>query len=219
MSPPHAWLGQPLGRGGVFELFIFIIIASRVFIIIITWDHRCDSGDTWGWVCAGLWSSGMLLSPQLLSSPVFSLRSKFVLTWADVTPVSVWRPGPGPLLPGYWLDTGLLTTHGAGRVNFDSVHCQPWQWAQNTNTEIITHSQARLGYVSSTQTKAWPRLTWRQSWIMEWSIFGDHDWSLLILVWLAPPACSRCHEARKWSQEVNHGLVTIAVCNQWIKSS
>ena len=28
--------GQPGGRGGVFELFIFIIIASRVFIIIIT---------------------------------------------------------------------------------------------------------------------------------------------------------------------------------------
>ena len=79
--------GQPLGRGGVFELFIFIIIASRVFIIIITLDHRCDGGDTWAG-CVLVCDRQECCYLHISASPVFSPRSEFVLTWPILTNVA-----------------------------------------------------------------------------------------------------------------------------------
>ena len=63
----------------------------------------------------------------------------------------VWRLGPGlaivvGLLIGHQaLDNTQPGGAGDGRVNFDSVQCQLRQWAQNTNTEIITHCTPRPG--------------------------------------------------------------------------
>ena len=167
--------GQPLGRGGVFELFIFIIIASRVFIIIITRDHRCDGGDTWAG-CVLVCDLQECCYLHISASPVFSPRSEFVLTWpilTNVAPESVETGArAGHCVQGYWLDTRLLTTLsqaglGDGRVNFDSVQCQLRQWAQNTNTEIITHCTPRPGLTwPNIFTRSWPRLICRISWIM-----------------------------------------------------
>ena len=143
-----------------------------------------------------------------LPSPVFSPRSKFVLTWPNVTPESGETGARlGPLLSRYWLDTGLLTTRGSelGEWILIVFTVQLTMGTKHKHRDYHTlPSWAWLKYLL-------PKLIWR--------ILGDHDWCLLILSWLALLAHSRCHEARKWSQEVNHWLVTIAACNQWIKSS
>ena len=203
--------GQPLGRGGVFELFIFIIIASRVFIIIITRDHRCDGGDTWAG-CVLVCDRQECCYLHIWASPVFSPRSKFVLTWPNVIMLllRVWRLGPGlaivvGLLIGHQaLDNTQPGGAGDGRVNFDSVQCQLRQWAQNTNTEIITHCTPRPGLTwPNIFTKSWPRLICRLSWFM---VTMTWVWSQLILAWLAPPSGKKIVTRSQSLPRYNRGL-------------
>ena len=189
--------------------------------IIITPDHRLDPGDTWR-VWVSQWS-GMLLSP--ISVLRLSPLSEFVLTWPNVGPsiTSVeagdWLRGPwtGALCRSYW----LVSTTGVGWadwVNFDSVELDAGHtMVTHTNTLIITHLTAS----SLTQLFA--------SELICGDISGDHDSSLSIPALPGTPAYTYTgyntftlalyQGARKQSQEVNHWLVRIAGCNQWIISS
>ena len=101
----------------------------------------------------------MLLSPHLsLSSVLTSVKVCFDLAYTGLMLLlRVWRLGPGlaivvGLLIGHQaLDNTQPGGAGGGRVNFDSVQCHLRQWAQNTNTEIITHC--------TVHSQAWPDLT------------------------------------------------------------
>ena len=145
----HAWLGtrpgQPGGRGGVFELFIFIIIASpsiynNYHLRPSLWFGRhMGLGVCWSVIIGNVVISHLQCSHLAQSLFWPGLMWLLRVDWGQARTIVV------TLLIGHWaLDN---TGQRAGRVNFDSVHCSllSSQWAQNTNTEIISHSQAEPG--------------------------------------------------------------------------